>query len=124
MTQTASPEAVVHAYVAALNAGDLEAIVALYADDASVEDPVGSTPLVGTEAIRAFYARSTAMPLQVTLDGEVRVAGNECAFPFSVSFVHEGRRTTIRPIDTFRFDAAGRILQMRAFFGPGNIHPE
>lgn len=42
MTQTASPEAVVHAYVAALNAGDLEAIVALYADDASVEDPVGS----------------------------------------------------------------------------------
>ncbi|MBK8359151.1 MAG: DUF3225 domain-containing protein [Comamonadaceae bacterium] len=116
--------AAVHAYVAALNAGDLDAIVALYADDASVEDPVGSTPLVGIEAIRAFYARSTAIALQVTLDGEVRVAGNECAFPFSVSFVHEGRRTTIRPIDTFRFDAAVRIVQMRAFFGPGNIYPE
>ena len=124
MPDPAAMTAAVHAYVAALNAGDLDAIVALYADDASAEDPVGPTPLVGTEAIRAFYARSTAMPLQVTLDGEVRVAGNECAFPFSVSFVHEGRRTTIRPIDTFRFDAAGRILQMRAFFGPGNIHPE
>ncbi|WP_326538457.1 AtzH-like domain-containing protein [Pseudorhodoferax sp.] len=124
MPDPAAMTAAVHAYVAALNAGDLDAIVALYADDASVEDPVGSTPLVGTEAIRAFYARSTAMPLQVTLDGEVRVAGNECAFPFSVSFVHEGRRTTIRPIDTFRFDEAVRIVQMRAFFGPGNIYPE
>lgn len=124
MPDPAAMTAAVHAYVAALNAGDLDAIVALYADDASVEDPVGSTPLVGTEAIRAFYARSTAIALQVTLDGEVRVAGNECAFPFSVSFVHEGRRTTIRPIDTFRFDEAVRIVQMRAFFGPGNIHPE
>lgn len=76
MPDPAAMTAAVHAYVAALNAGDLDAIVALYADDASVEDPVGSTPLVGTEAIRAFYARSTAMPLQVTLDGEVRVAGN------------------------------------------------
>lgn len=124
MPDPAAMTAAVHAYVAALNAGDLDAIVALYADDASVEDPVGSTPLVGTEAIRAFYARSTAIALQVTLDGEVRVAGNECAFPFSVSFVHEGRRTTIRPIDTFRFDEAVRIVQMRAFFGPGNIYPE
>ena len=74
MPDPAAMTAAVHAYVAALNAGDLDAIVALYADDASVEDPVGSTPLVGTEAIRAFYARSTAIALQVTLDGEVRVA--------------------------------------------------
>jgi steroid delta-isomerase len=124
MSNPASLQAVVHAYMAALNAGDLNAIVALYADDASVEDPVGSVPKVGMEAIRAFYARSTAIPLQVALDGEVRVVGNECAFAFSVSFVNRGRHTTIRPIDTFRFDEAGRIVQMRAYFGPDNIHPE
>lgn len=124
MSDPAAMTAAVHAYVAALNAGNLEAIVALYADDASVEDPVGSPPKLGLTEIRAFYARSTANALEVALDGEVRVAGNECAFAFSVSFVHEGRRTTIRPIDTFRFDDAGRIVQMRAFFGPGNIHPQ
>lgn len=124
MPDATAMTAAVHAYVAALNAGDLDAIVALYADDASVEDPVGSKPLVGIEAISAFYARSTAIRLQVTLDGEVRVGGNECAFPFSVSFIHEGRRTTIRPIDTFRFDDAGRIVQMRACFGPINVHHE
>ena len=121
MTQTASPEAVVHAYVAALNAGDLEAIVALYADDASVEDPVGSAPHRGRQAIRAFYARSVAVPLEVALEWPVRVAGRECAFPFSVSLVYESQRMTFRPIDTFRFDEAGRIVQMRAYFGPANI---
>ena len=121
MTQTASPEAVVPAYVAALNAGDLEAIVALYADDASVEDPVGSAPHRGRQAIRAFYARSVAVPLEVALEGPVRVAGRECAFPFSVSLVYESQRMTFRPIDTFRFDEAGRIVQMRAYFGPANI---
>jgi ketosteroid isomerase-like protein len=49
MPDPAAMTAAVHAYVAALNAGDLDAIVALYADDASVEDPVGSTspPLQG-----------------------------------------------------------------------------
>lgn len=124
MSAAASPdplEAVVHAYVRALNAQDLEAIVALYADDATVEDPVGSAPVRGREAIRAFYARSVALPLQVRLEGPVRVAGRECAFAFSVGLVHEGRRMTFRPIDTFRFDAAGRIVEMRAYFGPGNV---
>lgn len=117
-------EAAVHAYVRALNDADLDAIVALYADDAVVEDPVGSPPRVGREAIRAFYAGSVALKLQVALEGPVRVAGQEAAFAFSVRFVHEGRPTTIRPIDVFRFDDAGRVLSMRAFFGSANIHPE
>ena len=39
--------AVVQRYVAALNAGDLDGIVALFADDATVEDPVGSEPRCG-----------------------------------------------------------------------------
>lgn len=121
MNDQRSPEAVVHEYLRALNAGDLEAIVALYADDATVEDPVGSAPVAGREAIRAFYARSLTMSLDARLEGPVRVAGNECAFAFSAALTHQGRRMTIRPIDTFRFDAAGRITQMRAFFGPGNV---
>lgn len=125
MTASGKPvnplEDVVHAYVRALNAQDLDGILALYADDATVEDPVGTEPLRGREAIRSFYARTVALPLEVRLEGEVRVAGRECAFPFSVSLVYEGRRSTFRPIDTFRFDDAGRIVQMRAFFGPGNV---
>ncbi len=119
-----SPEAMqaaIHAYIRALNEGELDAIVALYADTATVEDPVGSKPLVGIEAIRAFYAKSTVMKLVVELEGSVRAVDHEAAFAFSVSFEVNGQRTTIRPIDVFRFDDAGRIVQMRAFFGRGNI---
>lgn len=112
----------VHTYVRALNAGDLDAIIALYADAATVEDPIGSPPKVGCAAIREFYAVSTAMKLDVALEGEIRAVGRECAFAFRVGLTHEGRRMTIRPIDTFEFDEHGRILRMRACFGATNIH--
>lgn len=111
----------VHAYVRALNDADIDAIVALYAEDASVEDPVGSPPKVGHAAIREFYAGSIAMQLTVTLEGEVRVVGNTCAFPFNVSLTYNGRPTVIRPIDIFEFDDAGHITSMHAYFGPPNI---
>ena len=114
-------QAAVEAYVRALNAADLDAIVALYADDALVEDPVGSPPKRGLAEIRAFYAGSLRLKLQVALEGQVRAVAGEAAFAFSVSFEVNGRRTTIRPIDLFRFDDAGRIVHMRAFFGPANI---
>ena len=113
---------VVQRYVAALNASDLDGIVALYADDATVEDPVGTEPKRGIEAIRAFYEESVKLPLTVALTGEVRAAANEAAFAFTVSFEYHGRKTTIAPIDHFRFNDAGKVVSMRALFGKQNIH--
>ncbi|GAA3995944.1 nuclear transport factor 2 family protein [Comamonas faecalis] len=114
-------QAAVQRYVTALNAGDLDAIVALYAEDATVEDPVGSAPHSGHAAIRAFYARSLAMKLDVTLEGPVRAVANEAAFAFCVRLHWQGRDMAIRPIDVFRFDAAGKVVSMRAIFGPQNM---
>ncbi|WP_027996422.1 steroid Delta-isomerase [Simplicispira psychrophila] len=114
-------QAAVRAYIAALNAGDIDAIVALYAEDATVEDPVGATPQRGLAEIRRFYSASLQMQLQVVLEGPVRAVANEAAFAFSVALVMDGQRLTIRPIDVMRFDDAGRITAMRAFFGPSNI---
>lgn len=114
--------AVVHRYVDALNASDLDGIVALYADDATVEDPVGSEPQRGIEAIRAFYANSLKLPLVVELMGEVRAVAGEAAFAFTVSFEYQSRKTTIAPIDFFRFNEAGKVVSMRALFGEKNIH--
>jgi len=126
MPTTTSPSAeslsaAVQSYIRALNEGDLDAIVALYAEDAEVEDPVGSTPKRGLTEIRDFYAKSLQLQLQVELEGIIRVVANEAAFAFSVSFEHQGHTTTIRPIDVFRFDSFGLIVQMRAYFGPLNI---
>ncbi|MEB5967246.1 MULTISPECIES: steroid Delta-isomerase [Comamonas] len=114
--------AVVHRYVAALNAGDLDGIVALFADDATVEDPVGTEPRRGIAAIRAFYADSLKLPLVVALTQEVRAVADEAAFAFTVSFEHQGRKTVIAPIDHFRFNGAGKVVSMRALFGEKNIH--
>ena len=114
-------QAAVEAYVRALNAADLYAIPALSAAAALVAAPVGSNPKRGLAEIRAFYAGSLKMKLQVALEGPVRAVAGEAAFAFSVSFEVNGQRTTIRPIDLFRFDEAGRIVHMRAFFGPANI---
>ena len=114
-------QAAVETYVRALNAADLDTIISLYAEDALVEDPVGSSPKRGLDEIRAFYAGSLRMKLHVELEGNVRAVANEAAFAFSVSFDVQGRTTTIRPIDVFRFDEAGRIVPMRAFFGPANV---
>ncbi len=121
MPAATAMEGVVRDYVRALNDGNLDAIVALFAADATVEDPVGSSPQRGIDAIRAFYAKSLVLQLGVELEGPVRAAQDEVAFAFRVTFVARGRRTTIRPIDVFRFDADGRIVQMRAYFGPSNI---
>ena len=112
----------VHAYVRAINAGDLDAIVALYAEDGTVEDPAGSSPKFGRQAIRDFYAVTVAAKVVLALEGEIRVAAHACAFAFSVNVTHEGRVTTIRPIDVFEFDPTGHISSMRAYFGAPNIH--
>ena len=114
---------IVKGYLRALESGDVEAIVSLYAEGATVEDPVGSTPVVGHAAIRAFYAKVQDMHPRIKLDGAVRVAGRECAFAFAVTVTYQGQRITIHPIDTFRFDEQGRITQMRAYFGADNIEP-
>lgn len=114
-------QAVVHRYIAALNAADLDAIAALYAEDASVEDPIGSPPHLGRAAIRNFYAASLRCKLQVTLEGPIRAAANEAAFAFCVRLHWQGQDMEIRPIDIFRFNEAGEITSMRAIFGAENM---
>lgn len=113
--------AAVNAYIAGFAAGDVEAIVALFADDATVEDPVGTPLKHGREEIHAFYAASVATGAKLELLGDPRCAGEFVAFPFAVKLEWGGKRTVIEVIDTFRIDDAGKITEMRAFFGPANM---
>jgi steroid Delta-isomerase len=41
-----------------VNAGDLDDLLALYADDVTFEDPVGSGPQTGRAALKAHFAKS------------------------------------------------------------------
>src|SRR5262245_2056917 len=99
-------------YVDCLSRGDCDGIMTLYADDAVVEDPVGSPPRRGREAIAELY-RSAAGKVRVELDGRVRVAANSAAAPML------GRPVgmpgmVVEIVDVMTFDAEGRITSMRA----------
>lgn len=122
MPDPAKMEAAVHAYVAAFEAGSADQVAALYAQDATVEDPIGSPIHAGREAIRAFYAESMKTGAKLKLEGPVRVAGDYAVFPFSVNLNYDGGPKRIDVIDTFRFNEANEVVEMRAFWGPTNMH--
>ena len=113
-------QATVERYIAGFAAGDSDEIVELFAAQATVEDPVGSEPKRGRDEIAEFYQGAVSTGAQLRLDGPVRSAGNTAAFPFSVSIGGEPPQR-LHVIDTFRFDDDGKVVEMRAVWGPANI---
>ena len=122
MPDPAKMEAAVHAYVAAFEAGSVDQVMALYAPDATCEDPVGSPVHSGSEAIRAFYVESMKTGAKLTLEGPVRIVGDLAVFPFSVHLNYGGGAKRIDVIDTFRFNVDDQVVEMRAYWGPTNMH--
>ncbi len=111
---------VADSYLRYLNEKNLEGILSLYADNATVEDPVGSEIVSGMAALRKFYSGAVNIDLSLTRTGDVRVAGVEIAFPFQLRMNVDGVPMVTDIIDVFRFDTAGKIVSMRAFWGPIN----
>lgn len=102
-------------YLEALSAGDVDAVMDLYADAPTVEDPVGSEPKVGRDAVRAFYDGTTGVSLKMTRVGPVCVAGNQAAFLFRID-VDLGESTlSLASTDVMTFDDAGKVTAMTAY---------
>jgi steroid delta-isomerase len=108
--------AAVHKYVEAFANSDMNLIDEIYADDAVIEDPVGTDPLVGIEAVRGFYEKAFGMGATLELTGAPRCAGDSVAFPFQV----RAGDMRIEIIDVFEFDEQGKVCNMRAYWGPDN----
>ena len=123
MTSVAQMEAGVRAYVDSYNRGDLDGIVAVFADDATVEDPVGTPVKQGQEALREFFRVGVEAGAKLFLDGPIRCADRFATFPFHVELTWDGAATRIDVIDLFEFDAVGKVIAMKAFFGPANMGP-
>ncbi|MGW0040619.1 nuclear transport factor 2 family protein [Rhodococcus sp. NPDC003348] len=119
----ATPEelrSVVESYVRLIAEGSGTERAALFADDAVVEDPVGSEPKVGRAALVEFFDRGAAMENTAELLA-VRVAGGEAVAHFSVVSKAGGTTYTSAPIDTFRFNDAGEIVELRAYWAPEDM---
>lgn len=110
----------VRRYLDLVATGTADDIVALYAADASVEDPIGSDLRRGQEPIREFYAGFQDMKKETELV-EIRAAGGEAAFLWHLTLDAGGTRTRISPISTMSFDEDAKITSMRAFWTPSDV---
>lgn len=108
--------AIVNRYIEALSNDDFDTIKDIYADNATIEDPVGSEPNEGIEAILAFYQRLKGLGVKLELTGGVRCAGNSAAFPFTATV----GGNTLEIIDVFEFNSDGKIQSMKAYWSPEN----
>ena len=112
--------AMVHKYVEAFDKQDMAIIREIYADDARVEDPVGTEVRMGIEAICEFYESGFGGGAKLELSGEPRCAGNAVAFPFRVKIPG----MVIDIIDVFEFNNAGKVNSMKAYWSEDNMRPD
>lgn len=111
---------VIHAYVDLVADGTADQVVALYAEGATVEDPVGSAVRSTREAIHEFYATLEGLEQR----GRVltaRVAGGEAAFQFELATTAGDQTFTLSPIDVMTFDDDGRITSMKAYWSDSDV---
>ncbi len=110
----------VRTYLSSFEKKDLDGILSVFADDCWIEDPVGSERRVGRNALREFYQVAVNMGAKMTLESEIRIAGNEAAFAFRLEADIPDGKLTVRPIDVMVFNDEGKVTSMRAYFGPTN----
>lgn len=99
--------------------------LALFADDAVLEDPVGpsmfdpaGTGHHGKEAISAFWDKAIALPERFEFDiADSFAAGSEVANVGTISaFFTGGTRVDTEGVFVYRVNSAGLIVSLRAFW--------
>lgn len=127
-------EAGVLAYIKAFNNGDVDALTALFVPEAEVHDPVGTPPKLGHEGISAYYRSGTENGSKLEISGPFHVAGDSLAVHITVhvntqSDIYQAQANSLPKgqmlidlIDVFTFNEQGKIVLMRGYWGPDNIH--
>jgi len=110
--------------MAAVEAGDRETWLALFAEDAVVEDPIGPSPLDESGAGRHGKAAIAAFWDTVITTGQVHfdiresyACGDECANVGRITTtLPDGSRSVVEGVYTYRVAADGRLVALRAFW--------
>src|SRR6202012_5182789 len=105
-----SPEQIadtVNRYISLVAKGSADDLVELYADDATVEDPVGGEIHIGRQAIHGFYSAVTDCHRACERVSR-RVCCNEASFQFRLTVTAGEHRMRMEPIDVMPFDARGK----------------
>ncbi|HQR36239.1 MAG TPA: nuclear transport factor 2 family protein [Blastocatellia bacterium] len=101
-----------------LAAFDAQGVVSHFASDAVVEDPVGTPPIQGTQAIAAYLGSFPTLFSQIKLYSlDVKVCGQEAAVNWRLRFkTHSGNTFFLEGTGFFKFNQAGKIQTEREFF--------
>lgn len=115
--------ATVGRYLDAVVAGNTDELADFYADDATLEDPVGTGVHIGRTAIHGFYA--AALPASgMRRECELltlRVCGHEAAFHFRLTITAGDSTIRIEPIETMVFDQDGKVAAMKAYWSESDV---
>ncbi len=110
----------VNRYIETMAKGRADDLVDFFADDATLEDPVGGEVHIGRQAIHGFYANVEDLNRESELV-TLRVAGNEAAFLFRLTVDYRENRMRIEPIEVQVFDENTKITSMKAYWSPADV---
>ena len=120
-TQDLTPqqiEAVLEEVFAGLVAFDVPRIMNHFAADAVVEDPVGTPPMQGTQAITAYLETFPTLFNQMKLYSlDIKPGGQEAGVKWRLRFTTKsGHVFFLEGIGHFRFNQEGKIQHEKEFF--------
>jgi steroid Delta-isomerase len=116
-------EAVIRAYAASWAARDREAWLRTFAADATQEDPVGVPVRRGHREIGEFWDREMARYRSIEIvPREIFVIDHEAAMVWTINGVTGEVPVSFDGVDVFRFDEAGLISSVRAFWERTSLH--
>lgn len=113
--------AAMQAYVDNITTSNLEGIIDLFAEDAVVEDPVGSAQVKGHAELREFYQVACDSVEKMVLEGNVRVR-NQWGACAMLAYPKGAEETlAMETLDVMEFNEQGKIISMTAYWGDSNL---
>jgi steroid delta-isomerase len=113
--------AALQSYVDNISDSNLDAVINLFAEDAIVEDPVGTDPHIGHAALREFYQVACDSVSKMILEGNVRTAKKWASAGILAYPKGAEDSLVIEIIDVMEFNEEGKITKMTAYWGDSNM---
>jgi steroid delta-isomerase len=110
--------ATIDGYIENFSGADRDGWLALFAEDATLEDPVGAEVKVGHAGLLEFWDFVHSLAENITLypAGPACVAAPEAAFPITIVNQVGDTKMVIDAIDHMTFTDDAKIATMRAFW--------
>lgn len=121
MAVTLTPEqmeAAVEEYFASIASLDVQRYVNNFAANGVLEDPVGTPPVQGTQAIAGYFGAISAPFSHIKAKvQEVIPCGQEAAVNWKLNLTRaDGKKIQIDGMGIFKFDQTGKLVSVREFW--------